>query len=375
MGRRVVGCIATAALVFSFAELTTVPVGAQTTGSRPTASNAASQASGSGLQASQRQKSEARSPKPYVPPRTPWGDPDIAGVFTNNDESLTPFERPAQFEGRRLEDITPAELEQLRDQRSDQREEADRNRAEFRSPIHWFENFFPQNSRAWLVTDPPDGKVPPQTDEARQRASSRALARAGRGPADSYEDRSLYDRCISRGLPGSMMPAIYGNAYEIHQGPGYVAIRYEMVNETRIIPLDGRPHVNANIPFYMGDARGHWDGNTLVVETTNFNPRTAYRGASEHLKLVERFKPLAPNVLEWSSTFEDPHTWTRPWTFAMNLTKKDASQRPFEYACHEGNYGMVGILLAGRADDKAAEEAARKGVAFTPRPGGAEEER
>jgi len=129
MGRRVVGCIATAALVFSFAELTTVPVGAQTTGSRPTASNAASQASGSGLQASQRQKSEARSPKPYVPPRTPWGDPDIAGVFTNNDESLTPFERPAQFEGRRLEDITPAELEQLRDQRSDQREEADRNRA------------------------------------------------------------------------------------------------------------------------------------------------------------------------------------------------------------------------------------------------------
>ena len=348
MGRRMVGCIGAAALVVSVAGLTAVPVAAQT---------------------------RTVKPRTYSPPRTPWGDPDIAGAFTNNDESLIPFERPAQFEGRRLEDITPAELEQLRDQRSDQREEADRNRAEFRSPIHWFENFFPQNSRAWLVTDPPDGKVPPQTDEARQRAAARAQARAGRGPADSYEDRSLYDRCISRGLPGSMMPAIYGNAYEIHQGPGYVAIRYEMVNETRIIPLDGRPHLNENIHFYMGDARGHWDGNTLVVETTNFNPRTAYRGSSEHLKLVERFKPVAPNILEWSSTFEDPHTWTRPWTFAMNLTKKDASQRPFEYACHEGNYGMVGILLAGRADDKAAAEAAKKGVAFTPRPGGAEEER
>jgi hypothetical protein len=313
--------------------------------------------------------------RPYTPARTPWGDPDIAGVFTNNDESLIPFERPAQFEGRKIEDITPGELEQLRDERSDQREEADRNRAEFRSPIHWFENFFPQNSRAWLVNDPPDGKVPPQTEEARRRAAARAQARAGRGPADSYDDRSLYDRCITRGLPGSMMPAIYGNAYEIHQGPGYVAIRYEMVNETRIIPLDGRPHAASHIRFYMGDARGHWEGSTLVVETTNFTDKTAYRGSSEYLKLTERFKPISPDVVEWSSTFDDPHTWTRPWTFAMNLTRKDASQRPFEYACHEGNYGMVGILLAGRADDKAAEDAARRGVTFTPRTGGSEEER
>ena len=321
------------------------------------------------------QAPRGRPSRVYSPPRTPWGDPDISGVYTNNDESLIPFERPAQFEGRRLEDITPDELEALRDQRSDTREEADRNRAQFRSPIHWFENFFPQNSRAWLVTDPPDGKVPPQTDEARQRAVLRAQARTGRGDADSYEDRSLYDRCISRGLPGSMMPAIYGNAYEIHQGPGFVAIRYEMVNETRVIPLDGRPHPDAKLRFYMGDARGHFEGNTLVVETTNFNPRIAYRGASEHLKLVERFKPVAPGILDWSSTFEDAHTWTRPWTFAMNLTKKDVSQRPFEYACHEGNYGMVGILLAGRAEDKASEEAARRGVAYTPRAGSTDEER
>ncbi len=290
--------------------------------------------------------------KRYTPPRTLWGDPQIAGVYTNNDESLIPFERPAQFEGRRLEDITESELEHLRDQRSEDRIEADRNRNEFRSPIHWFENHFPNNSRAWLVTDPPDGHVPPQTEEARQRAAGRAAARAGRGPADSYEDRSLYDRCITRGLPGSMMPAIYGNAYEIHQGPGVVVIRYEMVNETRVIPLDGRPHASGAFHFYMGDARGHFEGSTLVVETTNFDARAAYRGASEHLKLVEHFKPVAPNVLEWSSTFDDPHTWTRPWTFAMNLTKKDASQRPFEYACHEGNYGMVGMLSAARAEER-----------------------
>src|SRR3982751_300497 len=145
--------------------------------------------------------------KTYVPPKTVWGDPNIAGVYTNNDESLIPFERPAQFEGRRLEDITEAELEKLRDDRSEQRIEADRNRAEFRSPIHWFENMFPNNSRAWLVTDPPDGHVPPVTDEARQRNAARAAAQAGKGPADSAADRSLYDRCITRGPPGSMMPA------------------------------------------------------------------------------------------------------------------------------------------------------------------------
>jgi hypothetical protein len=294
--------------------------------------------------------------KAYTPPKTVWGDPQIAGVYTNNDESLIPFERPAQFEGRRLEEITEAELDKLRDERSEQRIEADRNRAEFRSPIHWFENMFPNNSRAWLVTDPPDGHVPPPTDEARQRNAARASAQAGRGPADSASDRSLYDRCITRGLPGSMMPAIYGNAYEILQGPGYVSILYEMVHEARVIPLDGRPHPSRNIKMYMGDARGHWDGNTLVVETTNFTDKTPYRGSSEHVKMTERFKPVGPESVEWSITFDDPHTWARPWTFAMNLAKKDDSQRPFEYACNEGNYGMVGILNAARAEEKAGKD-------------------
>jgi hypothetical protein len=310
----------------------------------------------------------------WTAPKTGWGDPDLSGVYTNNDESLIPFERPAELAGKKLTDITPAELEKLVEQRDEQRAEADRNRAELRSPIHWFENIFPSNSRAWLVSDPPDGKVPPVTAEAQQRNAARARERAAHGPADSPEDRSLYDRCITRGIPGSMMPAIYGNAYEIVQGPGYVVITYEMVHEARVIPLAPAPHAGASIRMYMGDARGHWEGNTLVVETTNFTDKTAYRGSSENLKLIERFTRTAPDTVEWSSTFDDPHTWTTPWTFAMNLSRKDDSQRPFEYACHEGNYAMTHLLLAARADDKTAADDAKTGAVRAGRPTGADEQ-
>ena len=297
-----------------------------------------------------------RGLKPYTPPRTPWGDPAIAGVFTNNDESGIPFERPAQFDGRRPEDITPAELDALVKQRQQQTIQRAPTLSEFpgaTSPLHWFENYNAANSRAWLVSDPPDGHVPPTVPEAAARAAARAQERRAHGPADSYEDRSLYDRCITRGIPGSMMPAIYGNAYQIHQGPGFVAIRYEMVNETRLIPLDGRSHVNPKIREYLGDARGHWEGKTLVVETTNFTDKTAYRGSSSELRMIERFTPVAADTVEWSVTFDDPHTWTRPWTFAMDLTKVDESQQPFEYACHEGNYGLRNMLTAARAEEQA----------------------
>jgi hypothetical protein len=225
--------------------------------------------------------------------------------------------------------------------------------------VFW-ENLNAVNSRAWLVVDPTDGKIPPQTPEARSRAAARAEARkkSGRGPADAPEDRSLYDRCISRGLPGSMMPAIYGSSYEIVQGPNYVAIVYEMVHETRVIPLDGQPHVGKDVRTYMGDARGRWEGDTLVVETTNFKDQIAYRNANgENLRLIERFTATGPATVEWSVTVDDPTTWTKPWTFAMNLTKKDATQRPFEYACHEGNYGLRNILSAARAEEKAKQAA------------------
>jgi hypothetical protein len=161
-------------------------------------------------------------------------------------------------------------------------------------------------------------------------------------------------RCISRGLPGSMMPAIYGNSYQIVQGPGWVAIRYEMVHETRLIPLDGRPHASDKVHSYMGDARGHWEGDTLVVETTNFLENSAFGGASDRLKTTERFKPLGKGVLDWSITFDDARTWTRPWTFGMQLTR-DETQQIFEYACHEGNEGLQGILIAERLKDKEAQ--------------------
>jgi hypothetical protein len=299
----------------------------------------------------------------FVPPRTPWGDPDIAGDYNNSDESGIPFERPAEFEGRRMQDITPAELAKVVEQRQEQTIERAPGLSEFpgaTSPMHWFENYDAVNSRPWLVIDPDDGKVPPQTAEAQQRARTRQQARAGRGPADSWEDRSLYDRCITRGIPGSMMPAIYGNSYHIHQGPGFVTITYEMVHDTRVIPLDSRPHIAANVRQYVGDARGHWEGNTLVVETTNFTDKTPYRGSSDQLKLIEKFTPLGPDTVEWAVTFEDTHTWAKPWTFAMNLTR-DANQPPFEYACHEGNYGLRNILEAARAEERAAQSGAASG--------------
>jgi hypothetical protein len=294
----------------------------------------------------------------YVPPKTSWGDPAIAGAYNNSDESGIPFERPAEFAGRTLDSFAPEELAKITQQRQEQTIERNPTLSEFpgaTSPMHWFENYFAANSRAWLVSDPPDGKLPPLIDEAKQRAAARQEARKGRGPADSYTDRGLYDRCITRGIPGSMMPAIYGNSYEIMQSPEAVTITYEMVHDTRVIPLDGRPHVSAAIRQYLGDARGHWEGDTLVVETTNFTDKTPYRGSSKDLTLVERFTPLGPDTLEWSVTFDDPHTWTRPWSFAMNLTH-DESQPPFEYACHEGNYGMRNMLSAARAEEATAKK-------------------
>ena len=167
----------------------------------------------------------------------------------------------------------------------------------------------------------------------------------------------LYDRCITRGIPNSMMPAGYGSNYEIEQGQGYAAIRYEMIHETRVIPLDGRPHLSGNIRLDLGDARGHWEGDTLVVETTNFTERSVYRGGSADLKMTERFKPLSATAVDWSVTFDDPHTWVRPWTFTMKLTKKDRSQQVYEYACHEGNYAMPNILSAQRSAEKDAQTA------------------
>jgi len=292
--------------------------------------------------------------KPYSAPRTPWGDPDLQGTYTNTYENGTPFERPKEFEGRKLEDIKGEELKKVRLQIQERAINA------FQGPVHapdhwWQDNLnLDKGSVAWFVVDPPDGKIPPMTPAAQKRIQAATAARksSNRGPADSYEDRSLYDRCITRGYPGSMLPAIYGNQYEIVQAPGYVAVRYEMIHETRVIPLDDRPVIGNAITQDMGDARGHFEGDTLVVETRNFKERSVYRNADPAtLVLTERFTRISATQVRWSVTVNDPNTWTKPWTFAVPLTV-DETPVP-SYECHEGNYGLRNILSAARAEEKA----------------------
>ncbi len=301
-------------------------------------------------------KAEAPAKVGWKAPRTSWGDPDLQGNYTNVYEQGTPLERPKEFEGRTLEDVRGEELAKIK------RTVQQRTIANFEGPIHapdhWWQDalFLEKGSQAWLIVDPPDGRIPPITPEGEKRIAARAEARRnlGHGPSDSWEDRSLYDRCITRGLPGSMMPAIYGDSFQIVQGQGYVAIRYEMIHETRVIPLDNHSHVGRNIHLDMGDARGHWEGDTLVVETTNFRDRSAYRNANaDALKLTERFTRVAPDKVKWAVTVDDPTTWTRPWTYALPLTMNDREPL-MPYECHEGNYGLKNILSAARADEKAA---------------------
>ena len=300
--------------------------------------------------------------KTWTPPKTPWGDPDLSGNYTNKYETSTPFERPAQFDGRRLEDVTAQELADA--VRKRQQDTLDRapflggdpegrigNSAEFRDIYE-----ITRGSRPWFVVDPPDGKIPALTPEGRRRlAASPRLVNGNDGPEglpSGPENLSLWNRCITRGLPGSMLPGVYGNSYRIVQGPGWVGIVYEMVHEARVIRLDGRPHVGKAIHLDMGDARGTWEGNTLVVETTNFRERSAYRNANpDTLRLVERFTRTAADRVEWSITVDDPSTWTRSWTFAVPLTVNDR-EPVFEYACHEGNYGLKNILSAARATER-----------------------
>ena len=310
------------------------------------------------LHAQQPSAAPRAASKPYSAPRTPWGDPDLQGNYTNVYENGTPLERPDQFAGRDLDDIKGTELREIK--------EAARRRTieAFNTPINAPDNWWQpalalgKGSQAWLVVDPKDGKIPPLTPEAQQRIAARAAARktSSRGEADSWTDRSLYDRCLTRGLPGSMMPAIYGNSYQIVQGPGMVAIVYEMIHETRVIPIQGGPHVRTSIDLDMGDARGRWEGDTLVVETRNFKERSVYRNANpDTLVLTERFTRISPEQVRWRVTVDDPQTWTRPWSFQMPLTLNDSEPLQL-YECHEGNYGLKNILSAARAEERAAAQ-------------------
>jgi hypothetical protein len=303
-------------------------------------------------------------------PRTPWGDPDLQGDYTNKYEQGTPFERPDEFEGRRIEDVRGEELADLIKERGVQvilnaPFSGDPLAGNFGGAPAFYDQYEAhKGSRPWFVVDPPDGKIPTLTTGGRQRIAARAAARAkarlGRGPSDSWADHSLYDRCISRGLPGSMLPTNYGNSYRIVQGPGLVAISYEMIHETRIIPVGDRPRVGRGIRQFMGDAHGHWDGDTLVVDTTNFRDDISYRDANpQTLRLVERFRRTAPDKVEWSVTVVDAETWTRPWTFSMPLTM-NPREHVAEYGCHEGNRAMANMLAAARSEEQAAGASTRQ---------------
>jgi len=213
--------------------------------------------------------------------------------------------------------------------------------------------------RTSLVVDPPDGRIPPLTPEAKQRAEARAAIPPH--PPAGPEDLNLATRCIlgfNAGPP--MAPGAYNNNVQLFQTPGYVALLNEMVNDTRIVPLDGRPHLPPNLRQWKGDSRGRWEGHTLVVDTRNFRDETNFRGASRNVHLVERFTRVDADTLLYQFTVDDPMTWTRPWSAAVPMRKTEGPV--FEYACHEGNYGMFNILTGARAEEKAAEEAAKKGT-------------
>ena len=308
----------------------------------------------------------------YSPPKTPWGDPDLQGLWPG--DMGVPMQRPADFGDRTV--LTDAEFARREAQAAAQAK-ADAELfakpgdggAGIGGPSHWVERGRPTR-QASLIVDPPNGRLPALTPAAERR---RKEARGGRGftgewrgEADSFEDLNIYYRCITRGVLGSVIPVIYSNGNEIVQAPGYVVFRNEMIHESRVIPLDGRPHPAATIRMYMGDSRGRWDGDTLVVDSTNFTDKVAigsngagYPGDpgyhSEALHLTERFTRTSETTLDYTATVDDPQTWTKPWTLLISLTRgRDAAL--FEYACHEGNYAMRNILSAARASEVAPRD-------------------
>ena len=327
--------------------LVRLPVAAQGATPPPESSSRQSQATPT------RTATPASAAAGYRAPRTPWGDPDLQGVFTNSNEYMTPLERPDSFAGRRLEDLSGEDLSRVR-ANATRDMVAGLPGGRVRGPDDWWlQNLdVSKRNQPWLIVDPPDGKIPALTPEGAIRASARVRSSFVGGPFDGPEDFNPLERCISRSVPASMIPVMYGNNYQIVQTPGMVAIIYEIVHETRLIPLDGRPHIGAAVSQHMGDARGRWEGDTLVVETTNFRTLSAYRASNAStLRVTERFVRVAPDRIMWKATIEDPKTWTKPWSIVMPLTSDPDPILPYD--CHEHNYGMRNILQGARAEDGA----------------------
>ncbi len=308
----------------------------------------------------------AKSSAKWTPPRTAWGDPDLQGTYTSDNSIGVPFERPPQFAGRTVlndEEYAARERANAEQLAKDQGEFPEtpfaQDTAANNAPRHWLDRPAKPSRATSLVVEPADGRIPPMTPEGQKRTAERRAIRLAH-EQDSYEFHSNYDRCITRGVVGSILPVIYGNGTNIIQGPGYVVIRNEMIHEARLVPLETRAHVGRNLDMYMGDPRGHWEGNTLVVESTNFTDLTGLGGNgggaihSRNLRLVERFTRVDANTLQYQFTVDDPATYTRPWKVALDLTTKPGYHMIYEYACHEGNYGMANMLSGARADEKAA---------------------
>ncbi len=302
------------------------------------------------------------NPKAWIVPRTPWGHPDLQGIWST--ATITPFERPAEMAGKEFltekeaADFERQTLERTNRDRRDGGAEADVARA---YNDFWWDSGtrVVPTRRTSLVVDPSDGRVPVLTAEAQKRQDARAEARKARGPADFPEDRNLWERCITRGVPNVMLPQVYNSNYQVYQTPEYLVIVAEMIHDARIIPLDGRPHLPSHFRQWMGDPVGRWEDDTLVVETANFTDKTNYRGSGENLRLVERFTRTAPGILQYEVTVHDPTTFARSWTAALPARRGEGEI--YEYACHEANYGLEGILRGARAQEKnAAENAATK---------------
>lgn len=286
----------------------------------------------------------------FETPMTPWGDPDLQGVW--DYRTITPLQRDREMGDRAY--YTEEEIAELEGRAAERMENPPGEDA----PVNLVHaqyatdpgRYVDESRRNSLIVDPADGRIPPLTEEAQARQEAARGMR--RGGTDSYTDRSLMERCITQGFPRSILPTLYNNNIEIVQGPGYVAIVHEMIHETRIVPLDGSEFTG--IPGWIGESRGHWEGDTLVVETRNFNSEVSYQGSGENLRVTERFTRAAPDRLDFEMTLEDETHWTQPWTVAYTMVPTDGNL--FEYACHEGNYGLRNILQNARDEERAAAE-------------------
>ena len=301
----------------------------------------------------------------WTPPRTPDGQPDLQGVWSS--ATLTPLERPVELASKPVLTAAEAAAYEKRLLQQGNRDirggSADVDVAGAYNEF-WFERGTKVvgSRRTSLIVDPPDGRVPPLTPEAQKKVdAAREYARLH--PADGPEDRPLPERCLLWPTAGPpMLPGPYNNNYQIVQAPGYVIIVVEMIHDARIIPLDGRPHLPQGIRQWMGDPRGHWEGNTLVVETTNFTAKTSdvaaglrgatFRGSDDKLRLIERFTRVEPNTIRYQFTVDDPTAFTKQWSAEIPMTKIPSPM--LEYACHEGNYAMTDVLAGARAEEKKA---------------------